>query len=99
MYKRQLEAQYNFDIEQTKAFHQEELQRFEFDYQLRVNDINRNWDDELIYNDQYYNDEISNAQNEGNNSEAEFLMGEKQRSKESIEFTRNRELDDAYNEY
>ena len=95
----ELEAQYNFDIEQTKAFHQEELQRFEFDYQIRVSDINRNWDDELIYNDQYYNDEIANAQNEGDNSYIEFLMEEKQSSRESIEFTRNRELDDAYNEY
>ena len=94
-----LEAQYLFDVEQTRAFHQEEYQRFEFDYQIRVNDINRNWDDELRYNDEYYNNEIANAQADGDNSTVEFLMSEKQRSKESIEFTRSRELDDAYNEY
>ena len=95
----EVEAQYLFDIEQTKAFHQEEKNRYEFDYQIRVGDINRNWDDELRWNDEYFNSEIANAQSEGNNSEAEFLIQEKQRSKESIEFTRSRELDDAYNEY
>ena len=95
----ELELQYQRDIEQTKIFHQEEYQRFEFDYQIRVGDINRNWDDELRFADEFYNNEISNAQNEGNNQEAEFLMEDKRRNKESIEFTRSMELDDAYNEY
>ena len=95
----ELELQYQRDIEQTKMFYQEEYARHEFDYQIRVGDINRNWDDELRFTDEFYNNEISNAQNEGNNQEAEFLMEEKRRNKESIEFTRSRELDDAYNEY
>ena len=80
----ELELQYQRDIEQTKMFHQEEYQRFEFDYQIRVGDINRNWDDELRFADEFYNNEISNAQNEGNNQEAEFLMEEKQQIKKVL---------------
>ena len=95
----QIESDYNRGIEEAKMFYQEEYARHEFDYQIRVGDVNRNWDDELRWADEFYNNEISNAQNEGNNSEAEFLMEEKQRYKENIEFTRNIELDDAYNEY
>ena len=59
------------DIEDAKMFHQEEYQRFEFDYQIRVGDI-----------DNYYNGEIARAQSDGDNEFVEFLMQEKQREKD-----------------
>ena len=66
----ELELQYQRDIEDAKMFHQEEYQRFEFDYQIRVGDI-----------DNYYNGEIARAQSDGDNEFVEFLMQEKQREK------------------
>jgi len=67
----ELELQYQRDIEDAKMFHQEEYQRFEFDYQIRVGDI-----------DNYYNGEIARAQSDGDNEFVEFLMQEKQREKD-----------------
>ena len=67
----ELELQYQRDLEDAKMFHQEEYQRFEFDYQIRVGDI-----------DNYYNGEIARAQSDGDNEFVEFLMQEKQREKD-----------------
>ena len=67
----ELELQYQRGIEEAKMYHQEEYQRIEFDYQIRVGDI-----------DNYYNGEIARAQSDGDNEFVEFLMQEKQREKD-----------------
>lgn len=101
-YQRQLddqEANQQREISETEFYRAEVTGRTEYDYAINKDDIARRWDQELVNNDNWYNQEIGHAQRDGDQEYVNYLFKEKERAKQDILFTKENDLDNSYNEY
>ena len=94
----ELETDKIWDEEQVRIRYSESLQNIDYDYQNRVREINDRWDDYLVYLDGYWNDIIQQNIQDGDQEAIDYHNKRKSRDKQDTETTRQRELEDAFNE-
>jgi len=86
------------EIEQTRTWYTNELQSIDREYQNRTREINNRWDDYLIYLDGYWNEIIQENIRDGDQEAIDYHNKRKARDQQDTETTRQRELEDAFNE-
>ena len=86
------------EIEQTRTWYTNELQSIDREYQNRTREINKRWDDYLIYLDGYWNEIIQDNIRDGDQEAIDYHNKRKARDQQDTETTRQRELEDAFNE-
>ncbi len=94
----ELEADKIWDEDQIMMRYSEGLQNIDYDYQNKVKEINNRWDDYLVYLDGYWNDIIQQNIQDGDQEAIDYHNKRKTRDKQDTETTRQRELEDAFNE-
>ena len=86
------------EIEQTRTWYTNELQSIDREYQNRTREINNRWDDYLVYLDGYWNEIIQENIRDGDQEAIDYHNKRKARDQQDTETTRQRELEDAFNE-
>ena len=86
------------EIEQTRTWYTNELQSIDREYQNRTREINNRWDDYLVYLDGYWNEIIQGNIRDGDQEAIDYHNKRKARDQQDTETTRQRELEDAFNE-